>query len=188
MSDLSLSLPVGAPAHVADLRPVADAAATRRDTEPAPGLPVAPPPAAILSVVTPPSATARAEVGRSLLAVEAAAGERRLKPWGVAMLPDQSRTPTPDTADDPGSTSRPAEDAATRAPDRVTPSSEDRTPARDTAPGPDRQRDLRRPDADRPDATVGDKDRTQTDRPPAPDDSPDRSTTKPRDTTERVAG
>lgn len=99
MSDLSMSLSVGAPAHVADLRPVADAAATRRDSEPAPGLPIAAPPATVLSRVTPPSAMARAEVGRSLLAAEAAAGERRLKPWGVAMLPD--RPPAPDISTNP---------------------------------------------------------------------------------------
>ena len=83
--------PVSAPQHVADLRPVADAAATRRDTEPA--LPVAAPPATSFPAVpfppvTPPSPVTKAEVGRTLLAAEGGADDRKLKPWGVAMLPN----------------------------------------------------------------------------------------------------
>jgi hypothetical protein len=83
--------PVSAPQHVADLRPVADAAAIRRETDPA--LPVAPPPASgfhtmAFPPVTPPSPVTRAEVGRTLLAADGGADDRKLKPWGVAMLPD----------------------------------------------------------------------------------------------------
>ena len=80
------------PVYAQDLRPTADAAATRHQAEPA--VPVSVPPAALLPPVAPPSAAARAEMGRSLLAAVAVTGsniqggdERRLKPWGIAMLP-----------------------------------------------------------------------------------------------------
>jgi hypothetical protein len=83
--------PVSAPQHVADLRPVADAAAIRRETEPA--LPVAAPPASSFPAipfppVTPPSPGTKAEVGRTLLAADGGADDRKLKPWGVTMLPN----------------------------------------------------------------------------------------------------
>jgi len=82
--------PAPAPQHVADLRPVADAVASRRDTEPA--LPVVPPPAASLTPiafppVAPPSPATKAEVGRTLLAAEGSADDRKLKPFGIDMLP-----------------------------------------------------------------------------------------------------
>jgi hypothetical protein len=80
------------PVHLADLRPAADAAATRRLYEPP--HPAAMSPFAAFPPITPPSAISRAEVGRSLLATTAIDGadmtlpvERTLKPYGIAMLP-----------------------------------------------------------------------------------------------------
>lgn len=80
------------PVYVPDLRPTADAAAVNRQAEPV--TPVAGPPAAAFPPVAPPSAVAQGVVGRSLLAAVSMSGadvdggeERRLKPWGVAMLP-----------------------------------------------------------------------------------------------------
>lgn len=74
------------PMPQADLRPTADAVATRQDVVPEAALAERP--------IGPASTSLRAEVGRSLLAAEAMAadsgkgeGERRLKPWGVVMLP-----------------------------------------------------------------------------------------------------
>ncbi len=83
--------PAAAPQHVADLRPVADAAAMRRETDPA--LPVAAPPATSFAAlafppVTPPSPVTKAEVGKTLLAADSGADDRKLKPWGVTMLPN----------------------------------------------------------------------------------------------------
>jgi hypothetical protein len=83
--------------HVPDLRPVADAAASRRQTEI--GLPAPPALATAFPPISPPSAVGSGEVGRSLLAAVSAGedvsagkgeGERRLKPWGTAMLPDEA--------------------------------------------------------------------------------------------------
>jgi len=80
------------PTHVADLRPVAGAAALARD----------PRGAGAAASVLPAPVTQIAEVSRSLIASTAdeapaalARAERVLRPWGVAMLPA-----TPD--DDPG--------------------------------------------------------------------------------------
>lgn len=99
---------------MADLRPVADAAASRRQTEIAVAIP--PAPAAAFPPVSPPSAVAKGEVGRSLLAAVTAGtdvsanegeGERRLKPWGVAMLPHEAPKPPPaDEAPRPVDTER----------------------------------------------------------------------------------
>jgi hypothetical protein len=86
--------PVLAPVHQPDLRPVADAVAVRREV--VPELPVGGP--SVPASLGAPSVAIVAEVGRSLLAAEALAaeagegeGERRLKPWGVAMLPHEAR-------------------------------------------------------------------------------------------------
>lgn len=91
--------PEPVPFHKPDLRPAADAVATRREVEPPLPVGVAPAP------FGPPSAAVVAEVGRSLLAAEALAsgagegdGERRLKPWGVAMLPHEARGETGEDA------------------------------------------------------------------------------------------
>ena len=89
------------PVYVPDLRPTADAAALRRQAEPV--QPVSGPPAAAFPPVAPPSAVAQGEVGRSLLAAVSMSGgnveggdERRLKPWGVAMLPHDQPEPVSD--------------------------------------------------------------------------------------------
>lgn len=82
------------PVHIPDLRPVADASAVRRQAEPV--MPVAGPPAMNFPPVSPPSAVAQGVVGRSMLAAVSlteggpeGGDERRLKPWGVAMLPHE---------------------------------------------------------------------------------------------------
>ena len=69
--------------YARDLRPVADAVASRRQTEPP--LPVAGPPVAYGA----PDPAIRASVVQSAIAAQAVEEDapRRLKPWGVAMLP-----------------------------------------------------------------------------------------------------
>jgi hypothetical protein len=109
------------PVHVPDLRPAADAAALRRQAEPV--MPVAGPPAAIFPPVMPPSAVALGEVGRSMIAATSLAeggaqggDERRLKPWGVAMLPHERPEPAPDRGAPGRDAPRP--EAVTATPDR----------------------------------------------------------------------
>ena len=116
------------PVYVPDLRPTADAAALRRQSEPV--QPVSVPPAAAFPPVAPPSAVAQGEVGRSLLAAVAMSGgnvdggdERRLKPWGVAMLPHDQ--PEPVSEPEPPSQAAPhtaiPDARAAAAPDRAAP-------------------------------------------------------------------
>lgn len=142
--------------HVADLRPVADAAATRRQSEIA--LPVPPAPASAFPPVSPPSAVSSGEVGRSLLAAVSAGndlsadqgeGERRLKPWGVAMLPHELPKATQTKAEEkPAERSEPAfpgrqtaaETAAAERlspPENATPRMDEATEADPRAEGPD---------------------------------------------------
>jgi hypothetical protein len=94
------------PVYVPDLRPTADSAALRRQADPV--TPVSVPPASAFPPVAPPSAVAQGEVGRSLLAAVSMAGanvdggdERRLKPWGVAMLPSGRPEPEPEPKTEP---------------------------------------------------------------------------------------
>jgi hypothetical protein len=103
MLSLSASQTSGpvSPVYVPDLRPVADAAAMNRQAEPV--TPVSGPPAAAFPPVAPPSAVAQGVVGRSLLAAVSMSGadvsggeERRLKPWGVTMLPSTPPEPEPE--------------------------------------------------------------------------------------------
>lgn len=94
-----------APRYMADLRPSADAAATRTETRPATTVAVA--------AVAPPSPTQAGEVSKSAVmalravdkggAATADANERRLKPYGVVMLPHGTLDEKPDTGADPRS-------------------------------------------------------------------------------------
>ena len=116
------------PVYVPDLRPTADAAALRRQAEPV--QPVSGPPAAAFPPVAPPSAVAQGEVGRSLLAAVSMSGgnvdggdERRLKPWGVAMLPHVQPEPVsePESEPPPAARKTTTEAGTGAAPDRVAP-------------------------------------------------------------------
>jgi hypothetical protein len=116
------------PVYVPDLRPTADAAALRRQAEPV--QPVSGPPAAAFPPVAPPSAVAQGEVGRSLLAAVSMSGgnvdgggERRLKPWGVAMLPHDQPEPVSDPEPASPAASRTAipDGRAAATPDRAAP-------------------------------------------------------------------